>query len=60
MPRGTGNSHAKGRSQGFRALRQGHRGLEESGLTRFSGKENSFMVSSAQGGGFKDTWVLNS
>ena len=31
-----------------------------SGLTRFSGKENSFMVSSAQGGGFKDTWVLNS
>lgn len=32
----------------------------KSGLTRFSGKENSFMVSSAQGGGFKDTWVLNS
>ena len=32
----------------------------KSGLTRFFGKENSFMVSSAQGGGFKDTWVLNS
>lgn len=32
----------------------------KSGLTRFSGKENSFMVSSAQGGDFKDTWVLNS
>ena len=59
MPRGTGNGYEKGRSQGFRALRQGHRGLEER-LTRFSGKENSFMVSSAQGGGFKDTWVLNS
>lgn len=32
----------------------------KSGLTRFSGKEKSCVVSSSQGGGFKDTWVLNS
>ena len=29
-----------------------------SGLTRFSKVENSFVVNSSQGGGFKDTWVL--
>ncbi len=30
-----------------------------SGLTRFSRIEGSFIVNSSQGGGFKDTWVLN-
>ncbi len=30
-----------------------------SGLTRFSRTENSFVVNSSQGGGFKDTWVLS-
>ncbi len=29
-----------------------------SGLTRFSRDPNSFVVNSSQGGGFKDTWVL--
>ena len=29
-----------------------------SGLTRFSRNEDSFVVNSSQGGGFKDTWVL--
>ena len=53
MPRGTGNGYEKGRSGRDTVV-------WKSGLTRFSGKENSFMVSSAQGGGFKDTWVLNS
>ena len=28
-----------------------------SGLTRFSRNPNSFVVSSSQGGGFKDTWI---
>ncbi len=30
----------------------------QSGLTRFSRIEGSFVVNSSQGGGFKDTWVL--
>lgn len=30
-----------------------------SGLTRFSRNPNSFVVNSSQGGGFKDTWVLD-
>ncbi len=30
-----------------------------SGLTRFSRIEGSFVVNSSQGGGFKDTWILN-
>ncbi len=30
-----------------------------SGLTRFSRQEGSFIVNSSQGGGFKDTWVMN-
>ena len=30
-----------------------------SGLTRFSRNPDSFIVNSAQGGGFKDTWVLS-
>lgn len=30
----------------------------KSGLTRFSGNMDSFIVNSSQGGGFKDTWVL--
>ena len=30
-----------------------------SGLTRFARQENSFVVNSSQGGGFKDTWVLS-
>ena len=30
----------------------------KSGLTRFSTNPNSFIVNSSQGGGFKDTWVL--
>ncbi len=30
-----------------------------SGLTRFSRQEGSFVVNSSQGGGFKDTWVLD-
>lgn len=30
-----------------------------SGLTRFSRQEGSFVVNSSQGGGFKDTWILN-
>ncbi len=30
----------------------------KSGLTRFSRIENSFVVNSSQGGGFKDTWIL--
>ena len=29
-----------------------------SGLTRFSRNPDSFVVNSSQGGGFKDTWVL--
>jgi uncharacterized circularly permuted ATP-grasp superfamily protein len=29
-----------------------------SGLTRFSRDANSFVVNSSQGGGFKDTWVV--
>lgn len=29
-----------------------------SGLTRFSRNEDSFVVNSSQGGGFKDTWVM--
>lgn len=32
----------------------------KSGLTRFSRNPNSFVVNSSQGGGFKDTWVLES
>ncbi len=31
----------------------------KSGLTRFSRIEGSFVVNSSQGGGFKDTWVMN-
>ncbi len=31
----------------------------KSGLTRFSRDPNSFVVNSSQGGGFKDTWVMN-
>ena len=31
----------------------------KSGLTRFSRNPDSFIVNSSQGGGFKDTWVLN-
>lgn len=31
----------------------------KSGLTRFSRNPNSFVVNSSQGGGFKDTWVMN-
>ena len=30
-----------------------------SGVTRFARQENSFVVNSSQGGGFKDTWVLS-
>ena len=30
-----------------------------SGLTRFSRIEDSFVVNSSQGGGFKDTWVMS-
>ena len=29
-----------------------------SGLTRFSRNPDSFVVNSSQGGGFKDTWVM--
>lgn len=32
----------------------------KSGLTRFSRDQNSFVVNSSQGGGFKDTWVMKS
>lgn len=32
----------------------------KSGLTRFSRNPNSFVVNSSQGGGFKDTWVMDS
>ena len=32
----------------------------KSGLTRFSRNPHSFVVNSSQGGGFKDTWVMNS
>ena len=31
----------------------------KSGLTRFSRNQDSFIVNSSQGGGFKDTWVLS-
>ena len=31
-----------------------------SGLTRFSRNPDSFIVNSSQGGGFKDTWVMES
>lgn len=31
----------------------------KSGLTRFSRNPDSFVVNSSQGGGFKDTWVMN-
>ena len=30
----------------------------KSGLTRFSRNPNSFIVTSSQGGGFKDTWIM--
>lgn len=30
----------------------------KNGLTRFSRNPNSFVVNSSQGGGFKDTWVM--
>ena len=30
----------------------------KSGLTRFSRDPNSFVVNSSQGGGFKDTWIM--
>lgn len=30
----------------------------KSGLTRFSRNPNSFVVNSSQGGGFKDTWIM--
>ncbi len=30
----------------------------KSGLTRFARNEGSFVVNSSQGGGFKDTWVM--
>jgi uncharacterized circularly permuted ATP-grasp superfamily protein len=30
----------------------------KSGLTRFSRNPDSFIVNSSQGGGFKDTWVM--
>lgn len=30
----------------------------KSGLTRFSRNPNSFIVNSSQGGGFKDTWIM--
>lgn len=30
-----------------------------SGLTRFARQQDSFVVNSSQGGGFKDTWVLS-
>ncbi len=30
----------------------------KSGLTRFSRNPNSFVVNSSQGGGYKDTWVM--
>lgn len=30
----------------------------KSGLTRFSRTPNSFVVNSSQGGGFKDTWII--
>ena len=30
----------------------------KSGLTRFSRNPNSFVINSSQGGGFKDTWVM--
>ena len=29
------------------------------GLTRFSRNPDSFIVNSSQGGGFKDTWIMN-
>ena len=29
------------------------------GLTRFSRNPDSFIVNSSQGGGFKDTWVMD-
>ena len=32
----------------------------KSGLTRFSRNPSSFVVNSSQGGGFKDTWVMES
>lgn len=32
----------------------------KSGLTRFSRNPDSFVVNSSQGGGFKDTWVMES
>lgn len=32
----------------------------KSGLTRYSTNPDSFIVNSSQGGGFKDTWVLQS
>ncbi len=31
----------------------------KSGLTRFSRNPKSFVVNSSQGGGFKDTWIIN-
>lgn len=31
----------------------------KSGLTRFARTPNSFVVNSSQGGGFKDTWVMD-
>lgn len=31
----------------------------KSGLTRFSRNPDSFVVNSSQGGGFKDTWIMD-
>ena len=31
----------------------------KSGLTRFTTRDDTFIVNSSQGGGFKDTWVLS-
>ncbi len=35
-----------------------HTKVWKSGLTRFSRNPHSFVVNSSQGGGFKDTWVM--
>ncbi len=31
----------------------------KSGLTRYTTRDDTFIVNSSQGGGFKDTWVLS-
>ena len=47
------------RPASVRALGQGGRRIVPGGLTRVALREGSLVVNSSQGGGTKDTWVLD-